>query len=216
MTVTRSVDGYCRWTRTLATRRMAATRLVNVAQLGQVAVDGVQQPEARDVGNTEVWQKSTKVLLLHGGLHLYRTGLGQTYKRTAGEWGNLLDDFGTPIPEQDGAVPLFVSEGSSNDKLRSIYTSDYLSFAYTQFSRHSGPLVIFGHTLDSQFDRHLVNAIRGSKNRVLAIGLHPPTSEASVVQLKARWVEKFSNFELKFFDSSTHPLGSPELHVEQA
>lgn len=167
-----------------------------------------------DIGNTEVWQKSTKLLFLHGGLHLYRTRAGQTYKRTSGQWGNLLDDFGTPIPEQDGAVPLFITEGNSIDKLRSIYTSDYLSFAYTQFSRHSGPLVIFGHTLDEQFDHHLVNAIRGSKNRVLGIGIHPNTAGHSVSQLKALWFAKFHNFELNFFDSSTHPLGLPELHAQ--
>jgi hypothetical protein len=167
-----------------------------------------------DISNTEVWQKSTKMLFLHGGLHLYRTRIGQTYKRTAGQWGNLLDDFGTPIPDQDGAVPLFITEGNSSDKLRSIYTSDYLSFAYTQFSRHSGPLVIFGHSLDEQFDQHLISAIRGSTNRVLGVGLHPYSAGTkTIAQIKALWFSKFHNFDLHFFDSSTHPLGSATLHV---
>jgi hypothetical protein len=166
-----------------------------------------------DVGNTEVWHKSTKILFLHGGLHLYRTRVGQTLKRTAGLYGNLLDDFATPISDQEQAVPLFVTEGSSSDKLRSIYTSDYLSFGYTQLSRHAGPLVIFGHGLDDQFDRHLTVAIRGSSIKVIGIGIHSPSDGTTISDLKARWNAKFPNCELIFFDSSTHPLGVPTLHV---
>jgi hypothetical protein len=166
-----------------------------------------------DLGNTEVWQKSTKILFLHGGLHLYRTRAGQTYKRAAGVWGNLLDQFATPIPDQEDAVPLFITEGTSTDKLRSIYTSDYLSFAYSQFARHSGPLVIFGHALDNQYDQHLISAIKGSANRVLGISIHPSTAGETVAETKAKWFTKFHNFELFFFDASTHPLGAPALQV---
>jgi hypothetical protein len=167
-----------------------------------------------NVGDTEVWHKSTKLLFLHGALHLYRTRIGQTFKRTAGQFGNLLDDFGTPIADQNGAVPLFITEGTSTDKLRSIYNSDYLSFAYSQFSRHSGPLVIFGHTLNEQFDNHLISAIRSRRSGILGIGIHPATSgDLAVAQIKALWFNKFHNFELYFFDASTHPLGLPELHV---
>ena len=166
-----------------------------------------------DVGNTEVWSKSTKILFLHGGLHLYRTRLGQTLKRTAGAFGNLLEDFATPITGYEGAVPLFISEGNSTEKLRSIYTSDYLSFAYGELSRHSGPLVIFGQSLDSQFDRHLTVAIRGTTPKVLGIGIYPPADGTSVADLKASWAAKFSKDELLFFDSTTHPLGDPALHL---
>jgi hypothetical protein len=166
-----------------------------------------------DVGNTEIWHKSTKVLYLHGGLHLYRTLVGQTFKRTAGPYGNLLDNFASQIPGQEGAVPLFITEGSSGDKLRSIYTSDYLSFGYTQLSRHSGPLVIFGHSLENEFDRHLTVAIRGSSSKVLGIGIYPANAGVTVAELKAKWTAKFPSFELFFFNSSTHPLGIPTLHI---
>lgn len=160
-----------------------------------------------DLGNTEVWHKSTKILFLHGGLHLYRTREGQTFKRNSGLYGNLLDDFATEIAGQEGAVPLFVTEGSASDKLRSIYTSDYLSFCYSQLSGHSGPLVIFGHSLDDQFDSHIKTAIRGSSTKVIGIGILPVNDGTSIAETKANWVAKFPNHELLFFDSSTHPLG---------
>lgn len=165
-----------------------------------------------DTGNVEVWDKSTRFLFLHGALHLYRIRGGGTYKRSAGAFGNLLDDFGSPIPELDGATPLFITEGSSSDKLRSIYTSDYLGFAYGQFMHNPGPLVIFGQSLEPQFDQHLISAIRGSGNRTLGIGIHAASTE-SVANRKAEWFTKFHNFDLHFFDATTHPLGSPGLAV---
>ena len=75
-----------------------------------------------DPANTELWGKATAALYLHGGLHLYRTPRGRTLKRAATEHLNLLDLFGTE-PEP-GATPLFISEGSAQDKLESIHRSD--------------------------------------------------------------------------------------------
>jgi hypothetical protein len=168
-----------------------------------------------DIGNTEIWDKATKVLFLHGALHLYRTNEGRTYKRAAGEFGNLLQDFGTPIPDSPEAVPLFVTEGTSADKLRSIFTSDYLSFAYTSLSRHDGPIVIFGQSLEEQFDKHIIDAIRGSRPRVVGIGIYPATATAErpIRAIKAEWQGKLPPFDLRFFDSTTHPLGDPAFAV---
>jgi hypothetical protein len=64
-----------------------------------------------DLGNTEMWGRATKVLFLHGGLHLYRELSGETIKRKAEPWQNLLDLFGTPL--EPPAVPLL----SARDRL---------------------------------------------------------------------------------------------------
>lgn len=163
-----------------------------------------------DLGNTEIWAKATKVLFLHGGLHLYRELSGQTIKRKAQPWQNLLDLFGTPI--EPPAVPLFISEGTSRDKLNSIYRSDYLSFAYSQFARHRGPLVIFGQSLNAEFDGHLIDAIRKSDANILAISLLPG---AGVPTRKARFYGAFPNMDVYFFDATTHPLGAADLRVPE-
>jgi Domain of unknown function (DUF4917) len=163
-----------------------------------------------DLGNTEIWGKATKVLFLHGGLHLYRELSGETIKRKAEPWQNLLDLFGAPL--EPPAVPLFISEGSSRDKLNSIYRSDYLSFAYSQFAKHRGPLVIFGQSLTAEFDGHLIDAIRKSEANILAISLLPGPD---VPSRKARFYGAFSNMDVHFFDATTHPLGSEELSVPE-
>jgi len=86
-------------------------------------------------------------------LHLGTWGaLSGTAKKLSGEDGNLLDLFDV----QEDAIPLFVSEGRSRDKLSAITRNDYLSFAYQRFSKHRGSLVIFGHSLTPEFDQHLI------------------------------------------------------------
>lgn len=163
-----------------------------------------------DLSNTEIWGKATKLLFLHGGLHLYRELSGQTLKRKAEFGQNLLDLFGTPLDPP--AVPLFVSEGSSKDKMKSINRSDYLSFCYSQFARHRGPLVIFGHSLAVDFDAHLIEAIRKSDATVLGISLLPgPDVPAN----KARLYAAFANLDVHFFDATTHPLGAANLCVQE-
>ena len=161
-----------------------------------------------NITNVEIWNKATTVLFVHGGLHLYRCLTGETIKRKAEPYQNLLNLFGTPLDEP--AVPLFITEGTSRDKLTSIYRSDYLSFAYSQFAQHRGPLVIFGHSLNSEFDAHLISAIKSSEAQVLGISLLPGENVASQ---KARLYGQFPNLDLQFFDATTHPLGNPQFRV---
>jgi hypothetical protein len=120
-----------------------------------------------DPANTELWGKTTAVLYLHGGLHLYHTLRGRTLKQVAAEGLNLLDLFGTE-PEP-GATPLFISEGSAEDKLESIHRSDYLAFSYTQLAHHEGPLCVFGHSL-GEADQHRLVALVAVLNQK-ALGL---------------------------------------------
>lgn len=166
-----------------------------------------------DPMNVEVGGKFTKVHWLHGGLHLYRTTAGRTIKRKAQPGANLLDVF---EDDWDEMTPLFVSEGSSDDKLRSIHASDYLSFAFRALANHRHDLVIFGASLGDP-DEHVVRAIRGNRRR-LAISIRPSGDADDVVAKKAGFERMFPNFQLDFFDAASHPLGIPELgvaHLEQ-
>ncbi len=68
----------------------------------------------------------TRVLHLHGGLHLLKLPDGTTRQRSA-DHAELLDGFAVNIP---GEVPLFVNEDRSDEKLRAIRNSDYLAGAW--------------------------------------------------------------------------------------
>lgn len=162
-----------------------------------------------DLSDTEVWGKATKILYLHGGIHLAKLRTGETYKRRAGNFSNLIDSLAW-LSEED-AVPLFITEGTSKDKLNSIFRSDYLSFAYQQFASHEGPLVVFGHSL-GEADNHLTDAMKRWGGREIAISVFPNEPE-EIIAFKANLHRRLPRAELLFFDSTTHPLGSGDLRV---
>ncbi|MBZ9782804.1 DUF4917 family protein [Pseudomonas sp. REP124] len=155
----------------------------------------------------------TRLLYLHGGLHLVRNQDG-TARRMMSTEGTLLGNFAinNTIKTLDD-VPLFVNEGSSADKLKTIRSSDYLSFCYEQLLGHGDGLCIFGHALGEQ-DSHIVHALRQGKPKVLAISIYP-RSQAFIQHQKRHYAKLFdgTGVELRFFDSKTHALGSPKLAV---
>lgn len=161
-----------------------------------------------DITNTEVWGKKTKVHFLHGGLHLYRKPNGQTLKRTAQPGANLLELFATDF---GGALPLFISEGTASEKLASIYRSDYLSFLLSKFTEDASPIVVFGHSL-GESDSHIVDILRSRPGRQIAVSIRPG---GNIIERKAGIIEALPSAELVFFEASTHPIGRPELTLEE-
>lgn len=165
------------------------------------------------ISDVEVWGGDvTRILYLHGALHLVRTLDGGTYKVCNNEGARVLDRFGEPI--LDGAVPLIVSEGDSSSKLASIEQSSYLSHALAVFSFDKHPLVILGHSLGST-DEHLVDAIDQGfpeNRRQIAIGLHPEGGSSADQERHFR--ARLGKADLIFFDARTHPLTSAELHQD--
>ncbi|WP_249677338.1 DUF4917 family protein [Pseudomonas abieticivorans] len=151
----------------------------------------------------------TRLLHLHGGLHLIKQADGTTFQRAASA-SALLDGFAI---NQPGEVPLFVNEGQLADKLRAIRNSDYLSWCHAQLANHQGPLCLFGHSLGKQ-DRHLLEAIVQAGIQQLAISIFP-LSDAWVISQKHYFSQLFAahGTQLSFFNATTHPLGSPSLNV---
>lgn len=150
-----------------------------------------------------------RVLYLHGGLHLLKNADGSTRQRLA-TGSALLDGFAINTP---GDVPLFVNEGSSEDKQRSLRHCDYLNWCQGELARHQGALCIFGHMLNAE-DDHLLHALREAAPARLAIAIFP-LSDAWVVSQKRHYSALFSDMpaQIEFFDATTHPLGLPELNV---
>jgi len=177
-----------------------------------------------DLGDTDEWRDNvTKVLYLHGSLHLCKHPEG-TFKRMSSESGNILEQFDV----QGEAIPLFISEGRHRDKLAAIIRNDYLSFSYEKFSKHRGSLVVFGHSLTEQFDQHLIDAMRKWRRydqkrlrgrtirRVIAVSMVPWKDGYDIVLEKTRLRRELGEYyELHFFNSETHPLGNPLLSLHE-
>jgi hypothetical protein len=168
-----------------------------------------------DPADTEVTAAATVVHYLHGGVHLRQTRDGGTRKQLA-EGQNLLGQFSTDWASEE--TPLLVSEGTSEDKMRSISRSDYLSFVYSGFARHQGNLIVFGNGLGDQ-DNHLARAINNWRStpgsfRQIAISIRPQLDEAERRQEKARLAQRLPHADLWFYDADSHPLGQPNVRPQ--
>ena len=166
-----------------------------------------------DIADSRIRDNPTRIFYLHGALHIYRNSrTGRTYKFKNRGPSSLLN-----ISE----IPLFITEGSSTDKLNAIRNSDYLLFAYNHFLHHSAPLVVFGHSL-SETDQHLIDAIRKSGSKRIAISIRKSNSSDEIRKRKANlyyslcngWSER-QRPNLYFFNAQTHPLGSNNVRIEE-
>lgn len=168
-----------------------------------------------DVSDTEIWTTRdawTRILFIHGGIHLRRLRDGGT-RKVSSSAGAILDQFETGFGEDES--PLLISEGDSDDKLASVRSSDYLTFAHQMFGGHEGGLVVFGHSLSDQ-DDHLVAPMRGWRGNPVAIAMQPNDDEEIIIQKKDRFRSRLSPMkDIVFFDSTTHPLGDSSLRAKE-
>jgi uncharacterized protein DUF4917 len=163
-----------------------------------------------------IWLKPnsrvTRLYFLHGALHLMVLGDGTTCKRTSA-LGSLLDQFGEPFRRDRAARPVVVTEASASDKLRRIGANDYLSYCWRTLRELDCPLVVFGHSLSAQ-DRHLVDALNEHPKRPLAVSLRDGGARSNRRE-KHRMSSLLDAKNIYFFDSTTHPLGSPDLGLRE-
>lgn len=162
-----------------------------------------------DVRRTQA--DGTRVLHLHGGLHLLRQADGTTRLRAA-EGRELLDGAAVNVP---GEVPLFVNEAPSAQKLQAIRSSDYLSWCLAQLAIEGGNLCLLGQHLDDS-DGHVLEALRQARPARIAVGIRP-LGEASVLNQQRHFGERLGDLPgtaLDLFDASSHPLAAPTLAIE--
>lgn len=134
-----------------------------------------------------VWESSQShdqnLYYLHGALHIFDSGTEirkYTWKRTG---VRLIDQVRAAL-EQD-YFPLFVAEGTSDEKLERIRHSDYLAKAYRSFENIQGTVFIYGHSL-AEHDEHYLRVLENGKVSTLFVGLFGDASSASNKRIIAR------------------------------
>ncbi len=106
---------------------------------------------------------------LHGALHVFDAQT-EVRKYTWNRTGVRLIEQVRDALRKD-YFPLFVAEGTSEEKLERIRHSDYLAKAYRSFAEITGCLFIYGHSL-AENDEHFLKLIeRGKLSRVF-VGLY--------------------------------------------
>lgn len=171
--------------------------------------DGFRTPEEGEALYV-TWEPENvhrqNVHYLHGALHLFDAG-HELQKYTWINTGErLIDQIRAAMI--DGKFPLFVAEGRSEQKLKKIRHSAYLSKAERSLNSIGNSLFTFGHSLASN-DDHVIRAILHSKVDRLFVGVHgDPTSAANVGLIsRAEGLpdRRRSNrsLEVQFYDSDT-------------
>lgn len=165
-----------------------------------------------DINDAELLDGCTGLHFLHGGVHLWRDATtGRTGKWTARSGGGLLSTLGSNFHAKPNRHPLFVSEGTSVQKMAVIRRSDYLTFALQTLIEDRSNTVIFGASFGPQ-DDHVVQALSSGRKRHIAVSIRPGTRKQTFAAM-ARYQERLAEHELIFFDSTTHPLGDPGLSI---
>ena len=167
-----------------------------------------------DPSRTRVFAGEIPIYFLHGALHLVVGGAGVTWKLRRTAIKNLLDQFGQPIPGDEQARPLLVTEGSARDKLQAIEANPYLSHALERLRTNDRPLVVFGSRLSEQ-DRHIADALNEFPTRPVAVSMLPGSRRA-VATAQLEIYGRLRAEPLLFYDATTHPLGSADLRAERS
>lgn len=172
--------------------------------------DGFRKQEDNYDAGYVVWESSQSheqnMYFLHGALHVFDTGT-EIQKYT---WVNtgvrLVDQIRDALKK--GFFPLFVSEGTSQEKLERIRHNDYLAKAYRSFSEIGGALFIYGHSLAPN-DEHYLKRIEKGKVSHVYVGIYGDPESPANKQITSR-ANKLATartarrpLNVQFFDAST-------------
>jgi len=147
---------------------------------------------------------ATLVFYAHGSLILGRDAAGIEQKIVRSATGMMLDEIFTEW--SSGALtPLFVSEGSANQKLATIRRSPYLSTVYNQLLCNFGSknIAVYGMSF-SDTDEHILQALQSAPPSTIAVSVYTgapaPIQQAFCHRVLSR-VQSFlgSNTDVKFY-----------------
>jgi hypothetical protein len=174
--------------------------------------DGFRKSEDDYEARYVVWESHQShgqdTWFLHGALHVFDSG-SEVRKFT---WVNtgvrLIEQIRDAL--ERNYYPLFVSEGSSDEKLARIKHSDYLAKGYRSFTEIGGCLFVYGHSLAAN-DEHYLKRIERGKVQHLYVGIYgdpdSPGNKAIVrrahLMPTARIMAKGKPLEVSFYDAST-------------
>lgn len=146
-------------------------------------------------------KRCSLVFYPHGNLALSRCKDGRERKIHCGD-DDLLNSILKEWESGDG-MPLFVSEGRSQQKVSSIQSSNYLSTVYWEvLGERRSSLVIYGWGVAEQ-DHHLLERMKGSGVEKVAVSVHNgDQGYISKVEITLR--RYFGQkVKLQFFDSNS-------------
>jgi hypothetical protein len=143
------------------------------------------------------------IFYLHGALFIFKISPETCKLKRSGKTEELISTIGKEI--NSGRMPLFVSEGTSKEKEKTIEQSEYLSDCFKSLEESENKLVIYGSSLSSQ-DQHIIDAINYKENnsRELAIAVHTDNKSSDDLEKYIKKLKAIFKFHKpKFFESQS-------------
>ena len=142
---------------------------------------------------------------LHGALHLFDAGT-EIQKYTWVNTGIRLIEQIRKALEHD-YFPIFVAEGTSNEKIIRIRHNDYLAKASRSFGGITGALFVYGHSL-AKNDEHCLKQIERGKLSQLYVGIYgdPNSPDNKAIIDRAERMSapsRRTKLNVHFFDASS-------------
>lgn len=174
--------------------------------------DGFRRPADDPSADYVSWDpdnsKAQTVRYLHGALHLYDTGIEMKKFTWINTMIPLVDQIRSALKQE--FYPVFVSEGTSGEKLERIRHNDYLCKMYRSFTELKGAIVVYGHSLDVSDDHIFTDRIgRHGKTSQLFVSLYgDPGSDANKTIIRralalAKLRPDRRPLEVRFFDAAS-------------
>lgn len=118
------------------------------------------------------------VYYIHGAMHIFKDEKATIQKYT---WRNGNKTIGEQVKESIEAskFPVFISEGTSEHKLKRIKENGYLSRSFSSLKSIGGDLFIFGHSIRDEDDHFfdVINTNKSLKNIFISLFGHIDSEE---------------------------------------
>jgi hypothetical protein len=184
-------------------------------QLGDVEIpcdDGFRKPADDPDADYVSWDpdnsKRQTVRYLHGALHLYDTGTEMKKFTWVNSQVPLIEQVRAALQQE--FYPVFVSEGTSDEKVERIRHNDYLCKMYRSFTEIQGAIIVFGHSLDHTDDHIFTDRIglHGKSDRLYISIFGDPSSGPNRTKMaRATAIAGFRSakrpLKVSFFDAGT-------------
>ena len=160
-----------------------------------------------DVINTPYGNK-TKLYYPHGNIVLCVDSNGEEQKIRCSEGNTLLQEILNTWEGANQLYPLFICEGTSNEKVKGIYKNYYLTYVYKKILPNlPNNIICYGWSL-SENDEHILKQIlSASISKKIYISIHKGAKddaelEAECATIKKRIIKINKKTEVHFFDTN--------------
>ncbi|MEQ8396175.1 DUF4917 family protein [Thalassobaculum sp.] len=141
------------------------------------------------------------IYYLHGALHIFVDAQKETQKRVV-TGDTIISDIARTIRRQR-RLPLFVSEGTTGQKLSKINSVPYLHHAHNKLRELQGSMFVFGHSAH-QNDTHVYRAIFSSGISNLVVCVHNPHENLEEIEDRiAHFARRREHIDIRYVDAAS-------------